>query len=136
MSYSGWNIPIERQQYLAEAIKFQLQTLGYHIPVNQNNLNWMMQQIGAQPYEYDFVLQQMNHITSNVNVLFGGTREIKEVCGACNGNRTFKCSSCYGKCVHLTDSGKYVKCSICNGLGIVPCVNCNGKGYKTKIVQI
>lgn len=59
MSYLGWNIPIERQQYLAEAVRVQLQTLGYSTPVNQESLNWMMQLVSAYPYEADFVAQQM-----------------------------------------------------------------------------
>lgn len=49
-----------RQQYLAQAIRTILQGSGYvSIPVTQQNVIWMMQQIGAQMDEFNFVSQQM-----------------------------------------------------------------------------
>jgi hypothetical protein len=51
---------VERQQYLANAIKAVLQGMGHtSLPVLQQNVGWMMQQVGAQPDEFNLVAQQM-----------------------------------------------------------------------------
>lgn len=45
---------------LAQTIRTILQSSGYvSLPVTQQNLMWMIQQIGALPDEYNFVMQQM-----------------------------------------------------------------------------
>lgn len=51
---------LERQQYIANSIKAVLQAIGHiSLPVLQQNVMWMMQQVGAQPDEFNLVTQQM-----------------------------------------------------------------------------
>lgn len=56
----GWYALTERQKYLDRAIRAVLENINQtSISVTDQNVAWMMGQIGAQSYEANFVAQRM-----------------------------------------------------------------------------